>query len=343
MARLQQGSPRERGIRGRVAPAAGGTIEHRHAQSIDAAEGAHLCESITESEGGRPTLGRILGERSAHDPSQLGIHTEVHEIGRSLRQDPRNRCGEVFVATSLERRSAGERSVQRRTEGVDVARCSGSLATDDLGRRMGEGGRDHTGLGLEGLVHERDAEVCEQWMPECVDQDVLGLDVAVNDPGPMCTLEGARQSDAVADHRRFVERASSSDLLGEGATGDEVHDEVRGPIVGRARMVDRHDVGVRCHGSCCKTFPFETRSLGVGDRGRVQDLDGDITTERGLTTVVDTGEATFTDELEIFDTVDAQLPPRAPQVAQQVAPQSTRPQPMRRFHLGCGPSRRSAP
>ncbi len=94
-----------------------------------------------------------------------------------------------------EGRFAGEHLVGHRAERVHVAaRPDLAFAHGLFGRHVGRRAERHAGLGhagAAGLLHgERDAEVGDQGLA-ILQQDVLGLDVAVDDAALVGELEGA--------------------------------------------------------------------------------------------------------------------------------------------------------
>jgi hypothetical protein len=90
----------------------------------------------------------------------------------------------------------------------------------------------------------REAEVRDPRHVVVGDDDVRGLEIAVDDPGGVrerqAVAHGARDADdARGRHRPVV------DQLGERAAVDEVHDDVGQPALGRAVVDDSDDVRVR--------------------------------------------------------------------------------------------------
>ena len=105
-----------------------------------------------------------------------------------------------------------------------------------------------------------------------VDQQISGLDIAVNDPLRMSELQATRHLDdavnRLADRQRPVLLDDGSQVI----AGDVFHHQERCPV-GLARIEGSHDVGVR---QPCRRFDFTLKPLlqflCLGDSGR-QHLD----------------------------------------------------------------------
>ena len=81
---------------------------------------------------------------------------------------------------------AGEEREEGSTKRVDIGRRADffQLACDLLGGPKPRGAHEHAGLGEAALRVEvlGDAEVGQQWFPGRSQDDVVGFDVAMNDP-----------------------------------------------------------------------------------------------------------------------------------------------------------------
>src|SRR5580765_7114195 len=111
-------------------------------------------------------------------------------------------------------------------------RVAVAVAEEDL--RWSPGDRDAhlvVGVLLQGSAPAGDAEVGEPGGAVLADQDVGRLDVAVDDPGPVRRLDGARELDAGAEHLLDGEplRAGSG---GEVRRRVVLHHQVRAAVAG---------------------------------------------------------------------------------------------------------------
>ena len=196
---------------------------------------------LRELLGGLVAVLRVLRERAQDDRVQLL---------RDLRADLGRRLGRVVqvLHRDLDRRVAGEGHLPGQ-----------HLVEDDRGR-VEVGGRRHGGaarlLGGEVLrgAHDRarlrhlrragarDAEV--RHLQPLADEDVVRLDVAVDDPVPVCEAERLEDLVGVRERLRDRKRAARHDELLEAPALDHLHRDVVGAL-GLAAVVDRDDVRVR--------------------------------------------------------------------------------------------------
>ena len=75
--------------------------------------------------------------------------------------------------------------------------------------------------------------------------------------------------------------------VAQGATFDELLDQVGQARVGRARLVDDDDVGVPGEPAHGQRLPLEAGPVGLAEAGVGEDLDGDLPPELGLVGPVD--------------------------------------------------------
>ncbi len=105
----------------------------------------------------------------------------------------------MVLERDLERRAAGERkpasqeAVEDDAEGIDVGRGPSRPALGLLGREVRGGAHDRPGLGQRGLAGRAcDAEVGELRAALRVEEDVRGLQVAVDDAALVRVCETGR-------------------------------------------------------------------------------------------------------------------------------------------------------
>ena len=174
-------------------------------------------------------LGRQAGDQGARGRGAL-VDERAHELVKGRRQ---------------ERDAPREQVVERRAESVDVRASVGrALVRDLLGRHV-ERRADHDarlGQALARLV-AREAEVGEHGRAVlAADEDVRGLDVAVEDPRRVDVVEAAR--DLLGDLEGAPPRdLAPGDELVEALALDELEDaEER--VALEAGGVDAHDVAL---------------------------------------------------------------------------------------------------
>ena len=225
--------------RGRGAAAA---CRRRHAGR----PGAAALERVGELGRAGEAVGRQLLQRDEDGALDLG------RDGVPLRQDGPGRLGQDPGHDRLRGRSgeggvAGEHLVQHHAQRVDV-RAGGDLplAHRLLGRHVVRRSQRHTGLRHPvpaGLARrQRDAEVGHQRLT-VVEQDVLGLDVAVDHPVPVGVVERGGYLDRDPDRLGDGELLLPAEPGPERLTLDEGHD-VEEESVGLPRVEEGEDVGV---------------------------------------------------------------------------------------------------
>ena len=117
-----------------------------------------------------------------------------HERARALGHDP---CHHCLRGGAGERRLGGEHLVQHGAQGVDVG-TGGDLALAHglLGAHVVRRAERHAGLGHSATARrghgKRDTKIGDQRLA-VVDQNVLGLDVAMDHPVAMGVVERARR------------------------------------------------------------------------------------------------------------------------------------------------------
>ncbi len=182
--------------------------------------------------GGQRDEGVELG-RHGGDPRRRGGHRAVHVL-----------VGDVDRGVAGERLRAGEHLEQDQAGGIHVAAGVGDAALDLLGGQVGDRAEEHARLGVGGLVADGAGQ------PEVGDlhgavvlaqDDVLGLDVAVDDAGPVRGAERLQDRGHDVEGRPRGERALCLHDLAQRLPGDVLHREEHVAVV-VALVEDRHDV-----------------------------------------------------------------------------------------------------
>ena len=179
----------------------------------------------------RPVAGlEVLGRRPFEHGRQRGRYLRAAPL------DVRESLAHVLhrdahVAVAAEGHLSDEHLVQHDPERVDVGLARDVLSHRLLGRDV-VGGPDHlAGRGelvrLLGLEPARDAEVGHLRATLFVDQHVLRLHVAVDQPALVGSLERSPDLDRVRDRLRDGQGPLAADAVLEGLTLDVLEDDVR--------------------------------------------------------------------------------------------------------------------
>ena len=205
-------------------------------------------------------------------------------------------------------RDSGKDFVEEDAEGVDVAGGGDVLAAGLLGagvmrghhRGQGDGG---VARGMGELDDFGDAEIEELGLAVGGDEDVGGLDVAVDDAGVVGALDGgadfAEEAEAVVDGK--VELVAE---LADGLSGDVLHDEVREPFGSGAGVEEGGDVVVT-EGLEDAALVVEAAEDGGGVHAALDDFDGEVARDGGVADAIHRAHAAFTDALEELIAIDA--------------------------------------
>ena len=246
---------------------------------------------------GEKTLG--VGEPLGRVPAR-GLSDEVVEDHRKLR-DLRGRRGQrtgdmlpgdVDGGVARDGGTTGEHLVEHEPDGVEVGAGVGRAVLDLLGREVGDGAEEGAGASGRGRRAHRagEAEVGHLHVPLGRDEDVLGLDVAVQDVAAM------GRAGALEDRGDEVERLARGEgalLLEEVAQGlpiDELHREEEETVV--LTLVEHaDDVRVRQPRRRPRLPAESPDELGVAGEIDAHDLEGDLSIEAGVEGRVDAAHA----------------------------------------------------
>ena len=221
------------------------------------------------------TCGGMVCRWGSERPRALGHHPRHDRLG--------GRAGEGRVA--------GEHLVEHRAERVDVgAGRDLALAHRLLGAHVVRRAERHAGLGHPGAAGlargERDPEVGHQ-RAAVVEQDVLGLDVAVDHAVPVGVVQRARPPRWRSGRLRDGELLLAVEPVAERFALDERHDVVE-EAVGLARVEQRQDVRVLEVG---RGLDLGQEALGADHGGQLgpQHLDRDLAVVPQILGQVDRG------------------------------------------------------
>src|ERR671922_189933 len=217
------------GVAGQVAQHGGGLAGRlAAARGLD---GQHLLEVMHQLVDRGVAVARLLRGGALDDRGQRG---------RDLRAPPlhvRERLPHVLhcdchLCIRLERDLPGQHLVEHDPQRVDVG-LLGHLVSERLLRRDVVGCPEHPPRGREALGLERagDAEVRDLGPTVGIDQHVLGLHVAVDEPVRVGALECARDLDRIGHGLRHGQAAVAPDAVLERLALDVLEDDVGSALV----------------------------------------------------------------------------------------------------------------
>jgi hypothetical protein len=216
----------------------------------------------------------------------------------------RHHHGEVIA---LERQLARADLVERDSERVDVgAPIGGIRLLHLLGRHVAAGSEERAAHRIRGPLEDlRDAEIHDlgaQRAADARDEDVVGLEIAVDDAAPMAFLHGLEHAAKYLPH--FLERhppAPLREVVHEARTIDELHHDPEQVVV-LDEVEDLDDVGVYAVAQDPRFAREAPADLRVAREVRVQALERDGPRHGLVVCPVDDAHAAFTDHR--LDAVD---------------------------------------
>ncbi len=180
---------------------------------------------------------------------------------------------------------AGRRVIERCAQRVEVRTrgrlaAAGLLGRDVVGRAEQRAGRGQ--LDVAAVEGARQAEVGQVRDALLVEQDVLRLDVAVDDPRGVRGGQRARDPDADQRHPLRRQRALLGDDGLQRRPVDEIHHDVGPALVVLADVVDGHDVGVHDLGRRQRLAPEALVEDAALVAPPLEQLDRDLALEHGV-------------------------------------------------------------
>ena len=218
---------------------------------------------------------------------------EDRRNARHFRRRRRNPAGEVLIRDGQGRlagegRLAGQQLVDHHPQRVEVRTGVGRLAVDLFGRQVLDGAR-HRAFGLadvgvgEGVSQ---SEVGNLHRAIRGDQDVLGLDVAVDDAVAVGMVQGCQHLEGDLGHLGRLQPAVLQQHRPEVRPPDELHDhEIR--AVGGAPVVHVDDVGVVQHGGGPGLPAEAIDEAPVAGELLMQHLEGHFSRQHSVVSAVD--------------------------------------------------------
>ena len=251
----------------------------------------------------------------------IGAHGEAgvdagQQSGRKrpLARGERRQGVVEHAVDGIGRRLAGDGEMQRRGQAIDVGRRSlrggGELLDGAIARREH---RRHV-LRASGDRHPRGAEIDQRRVALGVEQDVRGLDVAVQESRGMDRGQPVEEPPQDRVERRGVERTVLRDLLVQGTASHQFHDQV-GRAVRLEEVVHQHDAGRAMQGGQRAPLGDEAVAapgevlggagrarhhrravLADGERGRQVFLDRDVASQLAVDGTVGDAEAALAED-----------------------------------------------
>ena len=265
--------------------------------------GRYRCPQLVGKRCGRGlAISGCLGQGPLDHRRHLVRHAERSEIGRRLGEGPADDGGDADVRGVHERWLATHQMMERGADGIHVDSDRAGLAFEQL--RCGVGDRGRGAGGCRGVGgHCGDAEVGEARVAVGVDQDVVGLDVAVEHTlvvrGLGCASDGDRHLGSLPP----IEGPLAIHPFAQRPAGGELHHDVALPVVGVARLVDGDDVRMGTESAHRLAFAIEATPFGFAERSG-EHLDGHLAAVLGVVGSIDGPEATPADQFGVDESPD---------------------------------------
>ena len=224
---------------------------------------------------------RVALEAAGDQRVDRGVDVGTRRADRGCRsRHARDRRRHLGVAA--EREVTDEHLVEQEPDGVHVGAGVARAPLDLLGREVARGADDGAGPREVARARRlRDAEVGDLDRTFGRDEDVRGLDVAVDDPVAVRVVECGGHLARHAQRFGDGERAVVVDDAAQRGAVDELHDDV-GDVVVLARVVGRDDVGVSELGGGDRLAPEPGPQPVVERQLGVEGLDRDATRQEDV-------------------------------------------------------------
>jgi hypothetical protein len=215
---------------------------------------------------------------------------QVLQRGQFVRQR-RQRFGDVHDADrerilGAVRRVADEHFVQHDAETVEIGAAVDRAAARLFGTHVVRRADDRAGAGhaQRGFVRARDAEIGEDGRAVFAQQDVVGLDVAVDDA--FFLRIGKRRGDLARDAQRQRGRERRAVAGQHLAAADVFHRDVM-QVAGVADVMDAHDVAVMQLGGDARFAQEAFAEVRIDEQRRRHHLERDFAVDRFLDRQID--------------------------------------------------------
>lgn len=218
-------------------------------------------------------------------------------------------CVNVFVeelerVVLVEGDLARQHLVEEDSERVDVRAGVDGLGVGLLGAHITRGPKDRARLGERelavGVEELGDAEVEDldevRLARALAEEDVLGLEIAVDDAATVGFFEASTHLDRDADREAWGDATVDREAVAKGAALEQLHREIEAAALGLAEVENGDGVWV-LEPARGADLPEETLHRGLVAVGPVvHDLDGDVAVHRVLARHVDRPHATFAEQ-----------------------------------------------
>ncbi len=251
-----------------------------------------------------------LGLQLAHRPEPIGglrcdgalddPHEAIRQVGTRVLQahvaTVVMRLPQLVEVRRLDREVAGDQVIEEHAQAVDVAPDGGLGAAEDLGRQIERRPRELIRTRSDLIARAPRAKVHEDEPPALFAHDVLRLDVAMHEAGPMDRRH--RATEILTDEHRFAcaERALLAHQLFERRAADEVHPEAHAAVV-RFGAVHHDHVRMADAGENA-AFAQNPLAQAAGRLFGLQELDRDLAVQLCIESAVDLAERAFADFLD---------------------------------------------
>src|SRR2546421_999790 len=190
----------------------------------------------------------------------------------------------------MKRVSTAQPLINQDAQGILIAGRPG-MSLELLRRHIGDGSSGLLELlGTCTLCDDGQTEVAQQDLVVAPQQEVLGLDVAMNQALCMGILQGSGDLLDIGDNAHEWQRGARRMVLAQRAPGGIVHNEKRQVLL-HVKIEDAHDMGMHeaSNGACLRAKKLDVLTDQVG----MQHFDGRLSVEVEMLSQVDVSKATL--------------------------------------------------